>query len=117
MANEGGAASGKTGGKEKRKAKKAQRAAAGGAGAAGGSRKDKKKKNPMMLEARTRYTEDLRKQGVPDDQMKAKVKTHLKDVVKPAMTEAKQGAKAKNLKGPERKKFIQESVRSKLGMS
>ncbi len=102
MASEGGAKSGK----EKRKEKRAKRTAGGPA----------KEKNPVVQQARTRYTEELRKQGVAQDQMKAKVKTHLKDVVKPAMTEAKANAKQKNLKGPERKKFIQESVRSKLGL-
>jgi hypothetical protein len=102
MASEGGAKAGK----EKRKEKREKRAA-GGAG---------KEKNPIVKEARTRYTEELRKQGVAQDQMKVKVRTHLKDVVKPAMTEAKANAKQKNLKGPERKKFIQESVRSKLGL-
>src|SRR6476646_4319860 len=98
MASEGGAKSGKE--------KRAKRSAGGSA----------REKNPIVQQARTRYTEELRKQGVAQDQMKAKVKTHLKDVVKPAMTEAKANAKQKNLKGPERKKFIQESVRSKLGL-
>jgi hypothetical protein len=79
--------------------------------------KGKKEKNPAVKEARKRYAEELRKQGVPEDQMKEKVKTHMKTVVKPAMTEAKTAAKARNLKGPERKKFMQETVRSKLGLS
>jgi|ERR1043165_8072858 len=102
MANEGGAKAGAG----KRKEKKAKRAAAG---------KDKQK-NPFVQEVRTRYADDLRKQGVADDQVKAKVKTHLKEVVKPAMSEAKAGAKSKNLKGPAKKKFIQDTVRTKLGM-
>lgn len=114
MANEGGAKAGKPAGKgagkEKRKEKKAKRAAAGG-----GAKKEKKG-NPVVQEARNRYTDELRKQGVTDDQVKAKLKTHLKAVVKPAMTEAKAGAKSKNLKGPERKKFIQDAVRNKLGL-
>ncbi|MBV9572170.1 MAG: hypothetical protein JO056_13100 [Alphaproteobacteria bacterium] len=106
MANEGGAKAGKAGGagKEKRQEKKAKRAG------------KEKKKNPVLQEARTRYSDELKKQGVSGDQAKAKMKTHLKDVVKPAMTEAREGAKSKNLKGPERKKFIQDAVRSKLGM-
>lgn len=111
MANEGGAKAGKPGGagKEKRKEKKAKRAAGGGA-------KKERKGNPVVQEARTRYTDELKKQGVTADQLKAKLKTHVKDVIKPAMSEAKEGAKSKNLKGPERKKFIQDAVRSKLGL-
>ena len=92
----------------KRKEKKAKKA--GGAG-------KKKNKNPVVQEVSARYTEELRKQGVADDQVKAKLKTHLKDTVKPAMSEARAGAKAKNLKGAEKKKFIQDSVRTKLGLS
>jgi hypothetical protein len=92
---------------EKRKAK---------GGKKGGEKGGRKDKNPVLKEARARYMDELRKQGVTDDQMKAKVKTHLKEVVKPAMSEAKAGAKSKKLKGAERKKFIQESVRSKLGL-
>jgi hypothetical protein len=84
---------------------------------AGGGKGGKKEGNPVVQEARTRYTDELRKQGVPEAEMKAKVKTHLKEVVKPAMNEAKQGAKSKNLKGPERRKYIQDTVRGKLGAS
>ena len=94
----------------KRKERKAKRAA-GGKGGKGG----KKEKNPLVQEARARYTEELRKQGVPETEMKAKVKAHLKEVVKPVMNEAKAGAKSKNLKGPERRKYIQDAVRGKLG--
>jgi hypothetical protein len=96
-------------GRKERKAKKA------GGGGKGG--RNKKEGNPIVAEARTRYTEELRKQGVPETDMKAKVKAHLKEVVKPAMNEAKAGAKSKNLKGPERRKFIQDTVRGKLGAS
>jgi hypothetical protein len=93
--------------------------------AGGAKRKDRKAKkggrkkegNPLVQEARTRYTEQLRKQGVPETEMKAKVKTHLKEVVKPVMSEAKAGAKSKNLKGAERRKYIQDAVRGKLGAS
>lgn len=117
MANEGGAKASKAGNKEKRQARKAKRAGSGAAGASGAASGSKEKsKNPLMQEARTRYSDELRKQGVADADMKAKVKTHLKDVVKPAMSEAKQNAKSKNLKGAERKKFIQEAVRGKLGL-
>jgi hypothetical protein len=84
---------------------------------AGGGKGGKKEKNPIVQEARTRYTDELRKQGVPEADMKAKVRTHLKEVVKPAMSEAKAGAKSKNLKGAERRKYIQDTVRGKLGAS
>ncbi|HEX3944155.1 MAG TPA: hypothetical protein VHW69_08710 [Rhizomicrobium sp.] len=87
------------------------------AGKAGGGKGGKREGNPVVQEARTRYTDELRKQGVPEAEMKAKLKTHLKEVVKPAMNEAKEGAKSKNLKGPERRKYIQETVRGKLGAS
>lgn len=97
-----------------RKAKKAARKAAKQAGA--GAEAGKKKKNPVVKEARRDYTRELRKQGLTEEQMKEKVRTHMQDVVKPAMTEAKAGAESQNLKGPERKKFIEDSVRSKLGI-
>lgn len=99
----------KKAGGAKRKAKKA---AAGKTGKGG-----RKEKNPLVIEARTRYSEELRKQGIPESDMKAKVKAHLKEVVKPAMNEAKAGAKSKNLKGAERRKYIQDTVRGKLGAS
>jgi hypothetical protein len=112
--------------RQKRAEKRKDKAAKGGkagkagkaakAGKAGGKGEKKKDKNPVLKEAKSRYMDELRKQGVAEDQMEAKVKTHLDDVVKPAMSEARAGAKAKNLKGPERKKFIRESVRSKLGL-
>lgn len=84
---------------------------------AGGGKSADKQKNPVVEEARARYTAQLQKEGVPQDKLKEKVKAHIKEVVKPAMVEAKTGAKSKNLKGPERKKFVQDSVRSKLGLS
>jgi len=99
----------KKAGGAKRKERKAKRA--------GGGKGGKEKGNPIVQEARTHYTEELRKQGVPETEMKAKVKAHLKDVVKPAMNEAKAGAKSKNLKGPERRKYIQDTVRGKLNAS
>lgn len=83
---------------------------------AGGRKGAEKQKNPVIEEARARYSAQLQKDGVPQDQLKEKVKAHIKSVVKPAMAEAKTGAKSKNLKGPERKKFVQDSVRSKLGL-
>jgi hypothetical protein len=101
---------------EKRKAKGGEKGGKKAAGKKGGEKGAKKDKNPVVQEARTRYMDDLRKQGVAEGQMKDKVKSHLKEVVKPAMTEAKAGAKEKNLKGSERKKFIQDAVRSKLGL-
>ena len=109
MADETTAKREKKAGGAKRKERKAKKA--------GGGKGGKKEKNPIVQEARTRYTEELRKQGVPETEMKAKVKAHLKEVVKPVMNEAKAGAKSKNLKGPERRKYIQDTVRAKLGAS
>ena len=77
-----------------------------GPGGKGGEKGGKKDKNPVLKEARKHYMDELRKQGVAADQMDAKVKSHLDEVVRPAMSEARSGAKEKNLKGPERKKFI-----------
>jgi hypothetical protein len=102
MANEGGKAS--------REKKRQERQAKRGKGG------NDRQRNPIVEEARSRYAEDLRKQGVAADQLRTKVRAHIKDVVKPAVTEAKAGAKSKNLKGPARKKFIQDTVRAKLGM-
>ena len=103
-------AAAKRGKGEKRRAK-----AAGGEGAKGGEKK--KKKNPVILEARKHQLKQLRSQGTPEDQVKEKLRAHMKTVVKPAIGEAKSGAAAKNLKGQERKKFIEESVRTKLGFT
>jgi hypothetical protein len=108
MADNEGA--GKRGKGEKRKAK-----AAGGKGAADGDKK--KKKNPIILEARKHQLKELRSQGTPEDQVKEKLRSHMKTVVKPAIGEAKTNAEAKKLTGPERKKFIQDSVRAKLGFT
>jgi hypothetical protein len=93
------------------------RAGKKGGDAAGDKGKKDKKKNPVIQEARGQYMQQLRKQGMPKDQMKEKLRTHLKDVVKPAMTEARATADSQNLKGQEKKKFIQNTVRTKLGMS
>jgi hypothetical protein len=101
---------------EKRQAKAGKAGKAAKGGNKSGEKREKKDRNPVLKEARTRYMDELRKQGVADDQMKDKVKSHVKEVIKPAMSEAKAGAKSKNLKGGERKKFIQDSVRSKLGL-
>jgi len=77
---------------------------------------EKKKKNPVMIEARKKFAKDLRAQGTPDDQMREKVRAHMKETIRPAMIEAKKAAVEKKLKGPEREKFIAESVRTKLGI-
>ncbi|MBV8799610.1 MAG: hypothetical protein JO208_07365 [Alphaproteobacteria bacterium] len=110
MANEGGKVAQKSG-KAGRDAKRAERAAKRKAG--GGKEKEK---NPVLQQARERYSEELKKQGLAGDQMKTKLKAHLKEVVKPAMNEAKAGAKSKNLKGAERRKYVQDAVRTKLGL-
>jgi hypothetical protein len=102
-------AAAKRGKGEKRKGK-----AAAGKGAKDGDKK--KKKNPLILEARQQQLKQLRTQGTPEDQMKEKVREHIKAVVKPAIVEAKSNAEAKNLKGADRKKFVQDSVRTKLGL-
>jgi hypothetical protein len=88
-----------------------------GKAAGGKDPKEKKKKNPLISEARKHQLKQLRSQGTPEDQVRQRVRAHMKDVVKPAIGEAKSGAKAKNLKGSERKTFIQDSVRTKLGLA
>ncbi len=105
MAKEGAGRAGKT-------AKAREASGAGGETKA----KGKKKKNPVAKAAKTQFMEGLRKQGVAEDQMKQQVRAHMKEVVKPAMSEAKSAAKAKNLKGPEKKKFIQDTLKTKLGL-
>ena len=104
----------------KKKGAKAKSAGAkdqgGGKGKSGGKAKDKKKKNPLVLEARKNYLEKLRGQGGSEDEVKQKLKAHMKDVVRPAMTAAKTEADSKKLAGPERKKFVQDTVRAKLGL-
>ena len=84
---------------------------------AGDRPSNKKKKNPVLEEARSHYLKQLRTEGGSKEQTKEKMKSHMKSVVKPALTEAKANAKAKNLKGRERKKFVQEAVRAKLGLA
>ena len=98
------------------KAKAAGEKPAGGKGKAEGGDKDKKK-NPLVIEARQSYLKKLRSEGGSDEDNKKKLKVHMKDVVRPAMNAAKTEAEAKKLKGPERKKFVQEFVRTKLGLS
>lgn len=83
----------------------------------GGRGKREKKGNPIVLAARSQYAKGLTAQGMPRDQVKEKVKAHVKDVVKPALSAAKATATERNLKGPAKRKFIQEEVRSKLGLS
>jgi hypothetical protein len=83
----------------------------------GGKGADKKKKNPVLEEAKSQYMRQLRSEGGSKEQLKEKMKTHMKTVVKPALSEAKAGAKAKNLKGRERKTFVTEAVRTKLGLA
>lgn len=100
-----------------RKRGKAQGNKGKGKAGKGGEGGKKKKKNPLLQEARSRYLEQIRGQGGSEEQIKEKVKAHMKSVVKPAMSEAKAGAEAKNLKGVERKKFVQDSVRAKLGLA
>ena len=94
------------------------RAGRKGGDAAGdkGKKKDKQK-NPLIKEARGQYMQELRKQGMAKDQMKEKLRTHVKDVVKPAMSEARASADSQNLTGQEKKNFVQNAVRTKLGMS
>jgi hypothetical protein len=76
---------------------------------------NRNKRNPLVEEARARYAEELRNQGVETEQLRTKVRAHVKGVIKPAMSEAKAGAKSNKLTGPARKKFIQDTVRAKLG--
>jgi hypothetical protein len=88
----------------------------GGKGKSAGKGKDKKK-NPLVIEARKNYLEKLRGQGGSEEEMKQKLKAHIKDVVRPAMTAAKTEADSKKLAGSERKKFVQDAVRAKLGLA
>jgi hypothetical protein len=110
-----------------RKAAKAGKGAAAEAGAKAGKKGGKKaggkagkkadkKQNPVVKRAREQYIQELKKQGVPEDQLKQKVHAQLKDVIKPAMKQAKESAKTKNLTGKEKRKFIEEAVRSKLSV-
>lgn len=78
---------------------------------------DRKKKNPVLEEAKSHYLKQLRTEGGSKEQTKEKMKSHMKSVVKPALSEAKANAKAKNLKGKERKRFVQQAVRAKLGLA
>jgi hypothetical protein len=103
----------KKGGKGKSTGAKGQ---GGGKGKSEGKGKNKKK-NPLVLAARKDFLEKLRGQGGSDDEMKQKLKVHMKDVVRPAMTAAKTAADSKKLAGPERKKFVQDAVRAKLGLA
>jgi hypothetical protein len=81
-----------------------------------GRGKGEKKGNPFVLAARSQYAKSLTDQGLPREQVKEKVKAHVKDVVKPALSAAKATATERNLKGPAKRKFIEEELRSKLGM-
>jgi len=76
----------------------------------------KKKKNPVLAEARKKFAKELRAQGTSDDQIREKVRAHVKETIRPAMIEARKAAVEKKLKGPDREKFIAESVRTKLGI-
>lgn len=82
-----------------------------------GRGKREKKGNPLVLAARSQYAKSLSDQGLPREQVKEKVKAHVKDVVKPTLSAAKATAAERNLKGPAKRKFIQEEVRSKLGLT
>lgn len=81
---------------------------------AGGEKK--KKKNPVIVEARKKFVKDLRAQGTSDDQVREKVRAHLKETIRPALAEAKKAAIEKKLKGPDREKFIADSLRTKFGI-
>jgi hypothetical protein len=73
-----------------------------------------KKPNPFIKQARARYAKKLRREGVAEDQIREKVKSYVATSVKPALNDAKAAAQAKNLTWPERKKFIGDTVRTKL---
>ena len=74
-----------------------------------------KKGNPMIAELRKQYAKSLSEQGMPKEQVKEKVRAHIKEVVKPALSAAKATAAERNLRGPAKRKFIQDEVRSKAG--
>jgi hypothetical protein len=85
---------------------------------AGGGPADKKRgeKNPIVQLARRNYIQTLRGEGVPKEQIKERLHKFTKEVLHPAMEEARTIARARDLKSPERRRFIQEAVGTKLGL-
>ncbi len=86
--------------------------AAGTPGAKGGT---EKKQSPHIQEARARYAKKLRAEGTAKDQIQEKVKAYVANTARPALRDAKAAADSKKLTGPERKKFIEDALRMKLG--
>jgi hypothetical protein len=83
--------------------------------AAAGMAADKQKKqNPVVKKARNKYAKKLRADGVSSEKMPEKIKAYMQGSVKPALDAARAAAKEKALKGPERQKFIEQSVGQKL---
>lgn len=73
-----------------------------------------KKQNPFIKQARSQYAKKLRREGVAEDQIREKVKNYVATSVRPALNDAKAAAQSKKLAWPERKKFIEDAVRTKL---
>lgn len=85
------------------------------AGTGSGTSGKEKKQNPLIKEARGRYARKLRADGIANDQVQEKVKAYVATSVRPALNDARAAAQSKNLTGAERKKFIEDAVRRKLG--
>jgi hypothetical protein len=103
--------------KKSSKMKSKSKGNAGGKNKEGGKGKNKNKKNSLLAAVRKQYRDQLRGSGVSDEQIKEKMKSHMKDVVRPAVNAAKTSAEGKNLTGQDRRKFVQDAVRSKLGLT
>ena len=84
------------------------------ASAGKGAGQEEKKKNPLLKKARTKYAKKLKAEGVSQTDLPTKVKAYMKDTVRPAIIEAREAAKGKDLKGAERQKFMEEQVGTKL---
>src|SRR5690348_4840316 len=84
------------------------------ASAGKGTGKEEKKKNPLLKKARTKYAKKLKAEGVSQTDLPTKIKAYMKDTVRPALTEAREAANSKSLKGQDRQKFIEEQISTKL---
>lgn len=84
------------------------------AGSKAGSAGKEKKKNPLIKKARNKYAKKLRAEGVSQADLPEKIKSYMKDTIRPAFEEARNAAKSKDLKGQERQKFLEQQVGEKL---
>jgi hypothetical protein len=79
--------------------------------------KPDKKRNEIVVQARKTFAKKLKKAGVEGDDLRAKVRAFMADQLKPALAAATQEAKAKSLKGEERRKFVGGFINEKLGLN